>query len=731
MDRTEKIGNIILDYSCYPGEDFYCDGAVEDELLQIVQQTDPSDYGRVIEERGEWPIFYHLSPLRGNIVDWILLTGTDKVLEIGSGCGAITGTLAKRAGQVSCIELSGKRSKINAYRNRERDNVTIQVGNFKDIEPGLPCDYDYIFLIGVFEYGQSYIGGKTPYEDFMSIMQKHLKKNGRIVIAIENKFGLKYWAGCKEDHLGTYFAGMEDYAAGGGVRTFTRKGLERICLANDIREYSFYYPYPDYKFTTALYSDKRLPKVGELSNNLCNYDRDRMLLFDEKNAFDGMIREGEFPLFSNSYLLMIGPPLPVVYSKYSNDRAPEFAVRTDILEGKGVQEPPNQKTGEKKSDQVSRKRQKTELQVQKSGVSDAAKSHIKHIGEAYTMLCERYEGSRLSVNRCKTVEDGSRILLEYVSGRTLEELLDECLDSADEEGFRKLFSNYCSAVSYREESPVIDYDLVFGNLIRTCDVQGQEQWTILDYEWTLTDYESIFGKKAGIQDVILRALYCYSLGAWRRRKLSHELIMEISGRDKSILEELAERELLFQQYVTGERMALADIRNRIGYSILPVQQLAAAESAKWDKRKVQIYPDTGTGCTEETSFFMEGAYAGKGDKEEEGCIRIELPLQKEWHAVRIDPALEPCMVTVRSLRLCDGQTEKVLSLQDKKVKLNGNLISTDTIIFATDDPNITVELPAAGQVSGKLRLCAQLYMAPLSQQMAQAAAAGLPKRRLF
>lgn len=36
-DRTEKIGGVTLDYSRYPGEDFYCDGASEDELLQIVR----------------------------------------------------------------------------------------------------------------------------------------------------------------------------------------------------------------------------------------------------------------------------------------------------------------------------------------------------------------------------------------------------------------------------------------------------------------------------------------------------------------------------------------------------------------------------------------------------------------------------------------------------------------------------------------------------------------------
>ena len=188
---TETIGKITLDLSKYPGEDFYCDGVVEDELLQITRDCSTVEYGRIIEERKSWPILYHLSPLRENIVDFIPFTKEDKVLEVGSGCGAITGVLSRKAGSVTCVDLSKKRSMINAYRHTECDNVTIHVGNFKDIEPELPADFSYICLIGVFEYGQAYIGGETPYEDFLKILMKHLAPGGRIVIAIENKLGLK------------------------------------------------------------------------------------------------------------------------------------------------------------------------------------------------------------------------------------------------------------------------------------------------------------------------------------------------------------------------------------------------------------------------------------------------------------------------------------------------------------------------------------------------------------
>lgn len=98
-EKTEKIGRIKLDLTHYPGEDYYCDGDVEDELLDITRNYSEVEYQRIIEERGSWPILYHLSAQRENIVEWLPITKDMKVLEIGSGCGAITGALARKAGK--------------------------------------------------------------------------------------------------------------------------------------------------------------------------------------------------------------------------------------------------------------------------------------------------------------------------------------------------------------------------------------------------------------------------------------------------------------------------------------------------------------------------------------------------------------------------------------------------------------------------------------------------------
>lgn len=301
----EQIGKVILDYEYYPGMDLYSDGAVEDELLEIAQTCEESELNKVIAEKKSWPVLYHFSHVRENIIEWMPITKEHKVLEIGAGCGAITGVLAKKAKSVTCIDLSKKRSLVNANRHKDKDNIKICVGNFQDIEGNMTETFDYITLIGVFEYGEGYIDSETPYVDFLKKIAGHLTPNGKIVIAIENRLGLKYFAGCTEDHVGIYFEGIEGYPNTNGVKTFSKPELEKVIGDAGFDKGEFYYPYPDYKLPMSIYSDKYLPKVGELIHNMNNFDRERMVLFNEARAFDTMVQSGVFPLFSNSFLVVL------------------------------------------------------------------------------------------------------------------------------------------------------------------------------------------------------------------------------------------------------------------------------------------------------------------------------------------------------------------------------------------------------------------------------------------
>lgn len=61
--------------------------------------------------------------------------------------------------------------------------------------------------------------------DFLRIISKHLKPDGKIILAIENRLGLKYWAGCTEDHFGTLFEGIHDTPKQKGLKLFQEKNL--------------------------------------------------------------------------------------------------------------------------------------------------------------------------------------------------------------------------------------------------------------------------------------------------------------------------------------------------------------------------------------------------------------------------------------------------------------------------------------------------------------------------
>ncbi|MCD8347089.1 MAG: class I SAM-dependent methyltransferase [Lachnospiraceae bacterium] len=304
----EKIGSVILDDTCYPGEDRYSDGAIEHKLLDIAKSCkSEADYNAAIAREKSWPVMYHFSHIRHNLLSWVPITKQDTVLEIGAGCGAVTGALAQKAGSVTCVELSRQRSLINAWRNRDYDNITILLGAFEDIEKRLTEKYNYITLIGVFEYAALYTKEKNPFVSMLSTIARHLAPGGKILIAIENRLGLKYWAGCTEDHVGRLFEGLEGYSRtpASGVRTFSKLELERLFAEAGNFKATFYYPYPDYKFPFSIYSDRYLPRKGDLKNNLNNYDRRRLLLFDEGKVFDSLVENGLFPQFSNSFLIFL------------------------------------------------------------------------------------------------------------------------------------------------------------------------------------------------------------------------------------------------------------------------------------------------------------------------------------------------------------------------------------------------------------------------------------------
>ncbi len=331
--NEEKIGNVIMDLSFYKGTDTYSDGeSVEDRLLDIVKSDTP--VGKRLAEGNDWAELYHLSDIRKNILSWADMDKNSKALEIGSGCGAVTGILCEKCGSVTSIDLSKKRSTINAYRNKDYKNLRIMVGNFEDIE--LNEKFDIITLIGVFEYSIYYISSADPFTDMLKKCRGLLKEGGKLYIAIENKYGMKYFAGACEDHTGRPFDGIEGYHGVERVRTFSGYALNNMLKAAGFTGIEFRYPVPDYKLPLELYSDDRLPAPGDIVSRSPNYDRERMDSFDEVKVLDQICADGLFPDFANSFIITAynggeKPENGCLYAKFNTLRAPQYRVDTRII----------------------------------------------------------------------------------------------------------------------------------------------------------------------------------------------------------------------------------------------------------------------------------------------------------------------------------------------------------------------------------------------------------------
>ena len=279
-----------LNLTFYSGEDLYSDGDIEDVLLDMVSNN--SSYEEILMNDDRWPVLYHLSSIRHNLLEWYDFKETDSILEIGSGCGAVTGVFCRKAGAITCIELSKRRSMINATRNSKYDNLEIMVGNFTDIK--IKEKFDYVTLIGVLEYSPLYVGSEDSFRTMINKCKSYLKENGKLIIAIENKFGLKYWGGATEDHTGRGFDGINDYKGIDHVRTLSKPELEDLLRDCGLGRTEFYYPFPDYKLPTEIYSEYYLPSPGDIR------------FFDEGTVYDELIKDGQFEYFANSFLVFAG-----------------------------------------------------------------------------------------------------------------------------------------------------------------------------------------------------------------------------------------------------------------------------------------------------------------------------------------------------------------------------------------------------------------------------------------
>ena len=286
-----------MDYYIPSDDDVYSDGSIESAIYKRVKENQME-----VGSGDEWAEVYHLSPLRHNILNWYPFRAGCSILEIGAGCGALTGLLAERAAKLVSVELTKIRANIAFERNRDRHNLEVIVGDINRLK--FTEKFDYIICNGVLEYAGLMIRGneQNPGFELLSLMRSWLKEDGILLLAIENRLGLKYFAGSKEDHVGKAYAGIDGYRETRSIRTYSREELKTLCEKVGLVYQKWFFPFPDYKFPMEIFTDcsvnDRLPGVRDVP-----LDTDQVHVFDEERVYTDLMEVRAMQSLSNSFLI--------------------------------------------------------------------------------------------------------------------------------------------------------------------------------------------------------------------------------------------------------------------------------------------------------------------------------------------------------------------------------------------------------------------------------------------
>jgi GT2 family glycosyltransferase/SAM-dependent methyltransferase len=313
----------------------------EEHLLHIVAKAnDRSTFSQeLLEAISDWPTEYHLSRSRHCLVRPLNITAENRVLELGCGCGAITRYLGEIGADVVGVEGSLCRARIAAERCRGLDNVRVVADDLLRFE--LDERFDTILLVGVLEYAALFSGRENPFGHYLRSVSRFLSPGGRVVVAIENKLGLKYFNGCREDHVGVQYFGIQDLYGPRMPRTFGRQELVAQLSAAGLPHVCFYYPFPDYKLPSVVLSDAALtdrefdPVDLLARSHSRDYSGSPLRNFDDALVFSTLHGDGLLAELSNSFLVVATAEPKQNTNElaftYSVQRKPEFATQTKFI----------------------------------------------------------------------------------------------------------------------------------------------------------------------------------------------------------------------------------------------------------------------------------------------------------------------------------------------------------------------------------------------------------------
>jgi len=281
----------------------------ERSLLNILQHCEDLSIGseEVEKKITDWSSRYYLSSKRVDILrPFTQHLRRKKILEIGGRSGTVTRFL----GELECYVLSFEENAdwIKVERERCRDLQNIKLVNDRIENCAADERFDFVILLETAELHN--LGAADRLIRFNKI-KNLLSPQGKLLLAIENKIGLKYWAGAPEIQGRAQYQTLQHPEAGENT-TFSYHEMVSLLRESGFEIFQRMYPFPDHLFSDVIITDTGFKTKG--------FDP-LELLFEKFEYFQHAKYNGQFsttlagatlfendllPQFANSFLLTAG-----------------------------------------------------------------------------------------------------------------------------------------------------------------------------------------------------------------------------------------------------------------------------------------------------------------------------------------------------------------------------------------------------------------------------------------
>jgi hypothetical protein len=487
----------------------------------------------------------------------------------------------------------------------------------------------------------------------LRLVKACLNPDGRVLIAIENRLGLKYLNGAVEDHTDNYFLGLNGYEGNDSVRTFSRSELSTLLTDGGFNGYKFYYPYPDYKMPSEIFTDESINAYG-YGAPYPNLNKRNYGLYSEQKVADSLARESILASFANSFLVEacaneLSDKNEILYAKINSLRRDKYQIMTLITREDGVK------------------------YACKMPVTKSAEEHIRHTSTTSELGVKTIQNLK-----AETVGNGCRY--PFLQANSLSKLIEKLLAQGKGEEIKTALKDFFSLLENKAENTTFYTDKfaeIFGstaynkalpcispaNIDLICDniFLTDDTYTIIDTEWC-------FDMPVPLGFIIWRCLneLYYKMPELEALVPKAEMLalFHIEDEMRGIFINWA---VYFADKYVGN--------NYLSRFVVPINQLSLldAYSNSFGKRNVttSCYFDLGNGFSEETKVFKDFELDAYGNFE------VSFNVPEGARAVRWDVAEE------RYFK-CKLNTSETTFTADNAVQLDG------FDVFYTSDPHYTV-----------------------------------------